>query len=155
MKYFKVLYDTYTHSVGGYDPDDEWSRDSTEGTVTVKGIKEVDEKSYSDLFLSDGPLDKVYLLWCEYTTGDSFGRDGGQFEGVMLHRNLDAARENARRIRAHNEGEGKGHGKNAYTVTLLTDEGEEFKCDTPWNGFFETLDSVNIELVSLSYKEEF
>jgi len=155
MRYFKVLYDTYRHSVGGSDPDDEWSRDSTKGNVTVKGIKEVDEKEYSDLVLSDGPLDNVYLLWCEYTTGDSFGRDGGQFEGVMLHRTLEAARENARRIRAHNQGEGKKCTKGAFSVTLLTDEGEEFMCHTPWNGYFERLDGINVEKVSLAYKEEF
>jgi len=155
MRYFKVLYDTYTYSVGGYDPDDKWSRDSTEGNVTVKGIEEVDEKEYSELVLSDGPLDNVYLLWCEYTTGDSFGRDGGQFEAVMLHRNIEAARENARRIRAHNEGEGKGRTPGAFSVTLLTDEGEEFMCHTPWNGYSETLDDVNVEKVLPTYKEKF
>lgn len=37
MTFIKFEVDAHYWSVGGYDPEDEWSRDSTDGDVSVRG----------------------------------------------------------------------------------------------------------------------
>lgn len=148
MKYFRVAYDEHVYSTGGYDPDDEWTRDSTETNITVNGVVEVNDKVYSDLYLEDGPVDRLYMVWCRYETGDSFGRDTGKAEWVSLHRDLEVAEKNAMRIREHDRRNGTGS-RSSSTVKLLTDEGKEYDCYTPWVGFFERLEDIIVQSVDV------
>ena len=71
-----------THNVGGLDPDDVWSRDSTEGSVDVVGARLEAKDGYDCLFTDKevAPGATVWLVWAEYTTGDSFGSDGGNYD---------------------------------------------------------------------------
>lgn len=150
MRYFKIEKDTFCQNLGGWDADDEWSRDSYYESHTVRGIKEVKEKDYFDLPLEDGE-GPIYLLYAIYDTGDSFGRDEGRFEAVMLHHDRSIAEENRRRILEQNRQyeQSRGHNMEDYSVTLLTDSGKEFQISTPWNGYFEDLSTVEIEEVEI------
>ena len=149
MKHFRVRYKTCTMNLGGFDPEDSWSRDSTSQHHEILGIEEVPEGGYSDLVADDeGPY---YLLYVIYNTGDSFGRDDGQIEFVFLHTNQCMGYKNITRINEHYQTDGgmyygnKDYAK--FSVCLLDDNGEEFKLHVPWTGFFEDL--VDVELVEV------
>lgn len=139
MAYVKVNADCQIWSIGGEDPDDEWSRDSTDGSVTVLSISEVDEKDYHDICV---PFDVVpgkdyYLVWAQYTTGDSFGYDGGWSEFVDLFQTEEKA-ESARVCL-----------DDVSCQTYLRDDGTEIHIYRPWAGYFESLDRLEIETVRL------
>lgn len=153
MRYFEVKYKSNTVNLGGRNKNDPWSADSTASDVEVQGLFEVGADDYRDLVIADGPIDELYLLWCVYSTGDSFSRHSGKAEWVMLHRDSVVAGENARAIRAHYEEHRSGFSDDAYSVKLKTDEGEEFKVHVPWNGYFESLTDVIVERVYLQSKE--
>ena len=117
-----------THSVGGLDPDDVWSRDSTEGSVEIVGARLEAKDGYDCLFTDKevAPGATVWLVWAEYTTGDSFGSDGGNYELLEICHSAEDAESR------------KTHfaGVTDYSV--------------PWNGYFENLDSLNVSELVLS-----
>lgn len=151
QRYFKVKTDGYIENIGGYDPDDEWSRDSTAGETYPVSLKEVSRNSYFDLVV-DAPKDttEFYIVYVQYKTGDSFGRDGGQLECVSLHTDKTIAEQNKDRIQQHHSTDGKKFGASQYpnfSVVLLTDSGKEFQVHTPWNGYFEQIDDVCVDSI--------
>lgn len=59
------------------DPNDRWDRDDTASSYTINGIVKVGEDEYQDLTV---PYEvekntNYFLLYCVYSTGDSFGHD--------------------------------------------------------------------------------
>ena len=95
MKTVYVVKDIYYQNLGGYDPDDEWSRDSTSQDVYLRGWSfdrpSADYESV-DLEFTPKKSDTLYALCVSYDTGDSFGRDDGQLEVVHLFRDEDDVR---------------------------------------------------------------
>lgn len=110
-------------SLGGFDPDDSWSRDSTDGTVTVHGARRVDKDRYGTLSVAGDIAagTPVFLVWAQYSTGDSFGSDGGQYELLEVLTDKTAAEARAAFYRSVTD----------YSV--------------PWNGYFENLDFVRVD----------
>lgn len=148
MRYFTVEKKTYCENLGGWDADDEWSRDSTHEHHDILGIKEVKKGAHFDLPLEDGE-GPIYLLYAIYDAGDSFGRDEGQFEAVMLHHNLEVAQRNKALIEEHYKKYKPECCEEAFSLKLLTDSGEEFQLSVPWTGYFESLTHVEIEEVEI------
>lgn len=131
--YIKFEVDQRSWNVGGSDPDDEWSRDSYDGEVSVVGAKLVKEDSY-DILGSEHEFavgDVCYLVWAQYSTGDTFGRDGGQYELLEVYPSYEVAKErekvyeNLSDRRSENVGQAIGY--------------------VPWLGYFESLDFVRVE----------
>lgn len=115
-----------------------------------------------------------YLLYVTYSTGDSFHLEYGHVEFVGLYKSEKVAKENAHRIQEHNEkynlcDQGqwrrtpltaeqkrmcKKFNKSRGALTLLFEiEGEQIKeheIYAPWQGYFERLTSVNVQVVYLS-----
>lgn len=68
---------------------------------------------------------EYYLLYVEYSTGDSFGRDDGRLEFIGLYDDVEIAKENARRIResadkSFEAGGGAGAGLTSLLVRFLS-----------------------------------
>ena len=149
MRYFTVEKQTFVQNLGGWDADDEWSRDSYAEDHIILGIKEVKNNKYFDLPLEDGE-GPIYLLYAIYSTGDSFGHDEGQFEAVMLHHNQEVAERNKALIEEHYKKYKPEAGcMEAYSLKLYTDSGKEFTLSVPWTGFFESLTMVEVEGVEI------
>lgn len=63
----------------------------------------------------------VFLVWAKYSTGDSFGHDGGQYELLEVHTDANTAH-----LRAEH-------------FSKVTDY------SVPWTGYFEHLDYVTVD----------
>ena len=92
--------------------------------------------------------DLVYLVWLEYSSGDSFGNsDRGNVESIALFKN----KEDAEKLKEALENRDKEHDPNVgynerYSFEFQSSEGEQIKYSyCPWKGYFENLDDVHIE----------
>lgn len=143
----KVECKSYTENLGGYDPEYRWSRDSTHTENTVTGIS-IPRKSYDkdlcvDFEVKEGVT--YYLLWADYETGDSFGRDSGQTEWVALYESKDIAEKAANILRDNYDNK-----RNQYEVTIPLTENKEMSFYIPWKGYFEHLNYLEVTPVELS-----
>ncbi|HET8688511.1 MAG TPA: hypothetical protein VFM18_18010 [Methanosarcina sp.] len=90
--------------------------------------------------------DQAYLVWAEWSSGDSFGhgdRNNVEALGVFMHKH-DA--ENFAQVLRETRSNKSESGNFSWTSS----EGQivETGC-LPWCGYFETLDNINVELVSV------
>lgn len=88
----------------------------------------------------------MYDIEIDYTTGDSFGSERIEGESVgIVTSDLDKAKENLRRIKAHYEKYAcdSDTPDERYELALLTDEGERTIFPF-WTGYFETLHGAMI-----------
>jgi len=142
MANVKVNVDSYCESYGEVDPEDSWSRESTDMSHSIRSVTE--SGNYFDL-VTDFDLDasrNYHLLYVIYDTGDSFGTDGGQIEFVGLYQDLNTAHENRRRLEEHYKSP-----EDSHTVALVTDSGEECKMGVPYMGYFESLRDIEVQTV--------
>lgn len=123
------------------DPEDSWSRDSTAANITVHGIKLVKNAQYRDITVPfDVDINKSYiLLWADYNTGDSFGSDRNLTEFIDLFETVEAA-EAARKALETATGDAQ------YT----REDGSVVQMYVPWHGYFESLNSINLDLVRVT-----
>lgn len=141
--------DTYGETTRSADPTDEWDRNDTHTDHNIRGFHaEPDENArFSDLWVPYEPEYGVdyYLLYVVYSTGDSFGHDSGEgieYIGLYTKDELDVARENREKIEKH----GDGHSSD-FHVDLKTPSGQTFQQHTPWVGYFESIDYIELEAV--------
>jgi hypothetical protein len=118
---FEVSIETWVTREGA--PDDQWDCDSTDGSVTVTACRVAQQDGYNVLQTSDTVAvgGKVWLVWAQYSTGDSFGSDGGHYELCGVFSNLVSAEAEVARLQSVDD----------YSV--------------PWNGYFENLDFIKAE----------
>ena len=140
----EVMYDEHTTNLGGNDPDDRWTRDSTDRDITINGLTIVD--NCFDTVCQDDVVigDQVGLLWAKYSTGDSFGNDGGQTEFIQVLplSKMHILKQNAETIMSANDAD-------SQSVELLDAYGETYKMGCPWYGYFEHLQSVDIKVLTV------
>lgn len=120
------------------DPTDEWDRDDT---YTERGdFKLVLSEKYPDVYLDDAKLgDHVYLIFAEYSTGDSFGYDeNARVEIISVHRSKDLAEKNRAMLASINKHDG-------YKTFIELDNGKEMQIHVPWTGYFESLTELHCE----------
>ena len=128
-----------THrNVGGYDPDDSWSRDSMEGDYWVTGVhlsggmRDEVESPKGETF---NVGDVVHVTYVVYTTGDTFGSDGGNSSVLVATNDIGVARAAERWAR---EVETYGYCGEDWAV------GMESPPYPSWYGYFEHVDDVRI-----------
>jgi hypothetical protein len=134
------------------DPNDRWDRASTSTTWDIRGLKLIDKEG-SHYFNYRETVDvnfepekgKIYhLLYAVYSTGDSFGHDDSAcFEAIGVYQDRKIAEENEKRLR---EGKPTVTEKWGTRVVLLMegmDKGHEYH--PPWNGYFESLNRLEVE----------
>jgi hypothetical protein len=89
---------------------------------------------HSDLKLKPGA--EVFLVWAEYSTGDSFGNASrGSVEIIEIFSSKEEAKDIVDRLYRHTE----------YSFTGETLSGRPVSLYCPWHGYFEHLDDIHIE----------
>lgn len=123
MTWLKFDVDTTTWVTREGDSEDEWDRDSTDGSVEILSCKLSDIDAYDSLPIDFSATvgDEIWLVWAKYSTGDSFGTDGGKYELCSVFQDEQSARKEEKRLEEVTD----------YSV--------------PWTGFFEDLDYVTVE----------
>ncbi len=135
MKYLELLRTSHSVDTSEADPNDSWDRPNTYTTHRVEGLRLCDKDGYGCLPVDDDIKsgDTLWVLYAIYSTGDSFGHDeGGQFEWLSWHRTEELAQKNLSAIEA-----------GASSLTL--DNGKRQDFYRGWDGYFESLDSLEVK----------
>ena len=89
--------------------------------------------------------DIVYLVWIEWGSGDSVGHaNGSNTESIGLFKTYEDAESLAKNIRKHDDVDND----NKFNWTSKEGEVVEYGF-APWFGYFESLDSINVESVTI------
>lgn len=156
VTYIKIFDSGETYVTQEADPDDEWSRDSTDSTVSINGFAIKKETEWYDLIVPF-KIEKekeYFLLYVIYSTGDSFGTDGGKVQYIDLFEKEEDAKENQKRINEHykryckvdSDGTAFRHKHfSPFSVKLTNPAGKPYDCSVSWTGYFEGLTDVVIE----------
>lgn len=137
-----ILQDIHYQNLGGYDPDDSWSRNSTREDVTLKGWSlERPSGDWDSVTVEFTPdlHETLYALCVSYDTGDSFGRDEGKLEVVHLFRDRNIAQENLNAL-----GDSYYQSKGGI-FDMKLDDGSVKEIYAPHMGYFESLNDVFLE----------
>jgi len=90
-----VKHNSYTENCGGYDPEDEWSRDSTSTSWSFNGVGILRENQIEDITIVCDHVEegqKVFVTVAVWDTGDSFGWDDGMCaEAFSVHTSYESA----------------------------------------------------------------
>lgn len=131
-------YDQTHHNVGGLDPEDSWSRDSYDGDYWVTGVHlsggmrdEVETPKGESFEVGD----TVHVAYVVYTTGDTFGSDGGNSAMLVATADIEVAR--AAEKWAH-QANIYGYCEESWAV------GMESPPYPSWSGYFEHVDDIRI-----------
>lgn len=152
----RVIDDSYTH-VTRHATEDIWDRDDTATDHSIRGIEVVDDSSYYDLTVSFkvSPGEQYYLVYVNYDTGDSFGRDEGRVEWIDLFKSAELADDLAKKIAEDkrqypNFFSNNEEGTWSHQLTYTLDNGEEASLYTAtWKGYFEHFNYVEVVPVSV------
>lgn len=160
VKKIVIDFDSDTYSTGGYDPEDEWSRDSTSTTWTAPSYCKIikgDERHYvSDTELVPASVqvgDTIFMVWVQYSTGDSFGYDSGySHEIIGLYKDSKLANQAAEAIREDNRDKPDysfNDGGNQVMVPTFDGTSERPQRTGGWKGYFEGLDFVEVSSLTV------
>lgn len=132
--YLNVINDSYMLVDIESDPDDMYGADSTTTFNHIIGIQI--SQGVWDLVVDFDVLDNVtyYLVYVEYTTGDSFHYSSGNIQYVGLFRDESTALENIKRI--------ESAGTDSYSIEFINDAGKTWKESISWVGYFEHVENV-------------
>ena len=85
------------------------------------------------------------VVWAEWSSGDSFGHgERNCTEVIGIFQDLRSASDLRDKLLAHK----KGDTDRGYDIT--TPDGQHFKCGyISWNGYFESLDEIHIDTVTV------
>jgi hypothetical protein len=114
-------------------------RDDTAADISVYSISRKAEKGYRDISVGFDvvPGQNYWLLWADYDTGDSFGRDGNKVEFIDLFQSPDRAAAAAKELEDVRD----------FSAKYTREDGTKIKMYIPWVGYFESLNSLNITMV--------
>lgn len=137
-------YEHTNYNIGGEDPEDPWSRDSTEGDYYVKSVHlsggmRDEYETPGDETIEVG--DTVYVAYVVYTTGDTFGSDGGYHAPLVVTKDVTIANKAldwARNIKDY------GHCTQDWAAGM---ENKPYPC---WYGYFEYVDKFAIDTFIVS-----
>jgi hypothetical protein len=140
VKYLHLNTESYTDVTREADPDDEWGADDTNTSWSLRGIMLSDTDGQHAL-PADFPVEigeTVYVVYAIYSTGDSFHHaDGEYLEVLSFHK------DSARAYR--NKAAAEGPRKDRHDMTIEFDSGAKVQRYCPWDGYFESLDRVDVE----------
>ena len=124
-----------------------WSKEY-ENRLGMVSIEKDHPDVVADLDIKEG--DRVYVVWCEWSDGDSFGRsERGGVEAIGVFKDTNAAIAFAKFIEADNRSDEDSYSK---VKTFKSEDGQEFTIRgyLPWNGYFEHLEEIHIQTVTVA-----
>jgi hypothetical protein len=160
-----LKFNSYTENLGGRTEDDDWSRDATSTTSTLEQVFALDAKESFAFTLKNGdfpacdlvvgaevgPGDKVFIVWVEYGTSDSFGSDGGNVEMIGAFIDEERAKKCAQDCENFNENDSSTYmDTSRYEMRVELDNGQTYNVWIPWTGYFENLERVHITPMIIS-----
>lgn len=156
----KIAYDfdCYSHSTGGYDPEDSWSRDSTSTTWSAPtSCKIVTDTArygseYDEVPDTVKPGDTIYMVWVQWSSGDSFGQDdGANHEVIGFYQTAELAEQARKAVDDEcRTGYSFEQGGNRVLVPLFDGSGTREQYTGSWKGYFESLDHVDVQAMIVS-----
>lgn len=178
---FVVDYQSYSSVTREADPDDKYDRDSTSTDHTVSGLSVSEDNRFDVVgaFVPDADNQKCFLVYVIYSTGDSFGHDeNANIEFIQVFKTLEKAQDCALQIKNNAELYNKTHRSyekadksvldalrsslikdpndkkysHDYSVCFKDEAGNIQRISASWNGYFESVSSVNVEEFSLKKK---
>ena len=91
MTKLNLEYDSQVTNLGGEDPDDSWSRDSTSTDYTFTHLK-ISDGYFTDTVPFDVNIgDTLYAVIAVYDTGDTFGSDTASPEHIATFKTKEEA----------------------------------------------------------------
>jgi hypothetical protein len=120
--------------------DEKWGPWSEDWSHSFGSIHRITPPQYSDVssdlnILAEEP---VYVVWVEYSTGDSFGwANRGRAVAVGVFKTY----EDAQALEAWLNNKDKAR---SYSQTYDSPDGQILQIYCEWEGYFERLESVNI-----------
>ncbi len=163
MTKIRINNDQYTTVTRKGNSDDEWDRDDTCTSNSIKGFTVTGDNEYYDL---EVPFDiergvAYFLVIAIYDTGDSFSRTDGQIVYIDMYKSYDKAYRCVDALDKHHQQQVeimgyRNRGKKKvprdykeYSCTIQDETDKEYQFSVPWHGYFESLSSYNIELVTM------
>jgi hypothetical protein len=148
--YLRVDYDKREYVTREADRSDEWDRDDTSASWDFKSVGVVSSVSCFDLVVPFDVKkgDDVWVVVAIYSTGDSFGHDDracAEYIDAFLDKHK------ARACRDAVEKSRKGWDDyEEKKCEWIREDGSLGKLDyVPWNGYFESLDTVECEYLEV------
>ena len=100
------------------------------------------------------PGDKVFVVWLEYSSGDSFGHaDRKYIETPAIFNNHEDA-ENLKKLIEDKKEDLDWRNENANHVLYNSNDGQKLNFYASWTGYFDSLDNVYIEEVTMSHRRD-
>jgi hypothetical protein len=133
------LYKRLLHSVYSSEPYGPWEEtwENTLGNV-YKSDRLIWNTERVDVDYEPKVGDIVYVLWVEYSSGNSFGRGVRNYTDMIhVFKDNDKAWEAYRLLK-----DSEDHN---YSVTYETDTGKQVPYYRPWLGYFDQLDEIHVE----------
>lgn len=139
MSFFKVIVDINEYQTREPNGDDDWDSGDTAADISINGVEFAEH--YFDVVLpteycGNKPL---FLLWANYDTGDSFGRQCNKFEAVDIFQDRSRAEAAQRALTDSPEG----------NASYVRDDGTTIQYSCPWDGYFECLNYLEVEEVAI------
>lgn len=136
-----------TDENGDYVQYGSWSEVYTNNIVprVIKDPKFPDVTSTLDIERGE----KAFVVWVEYSTGDSFGHSSRSgTEAIAIFKDYVVAKELADAIEGHKPDRDISDWDNKYKLKLKTSDGQEFDIYTgSWHDYFGGLDEVHVDEV--------
>lgn len=138
-----------THSESSDEPYGYWHQSYSNTFQSIsKGGTYPDVVSTHDLNKGD----KAFVVWVEYSHGDSFGHsDRGNVEVVGVFTDKAIAEELKAALIDYEKHKPGKQWDDRYRFHFKTSDGQEFNYGfVPWSGYFEHLDDVHIQETQIS-----
>ena len=146
---YKVTMESYCNE--SYHSGEQFGEWRESYTNHLKSIASRDDK-YPDVnsIHKIEPGQGALVVWIEYSSGDSFGHADRKYTEIMgLFKDMESALSLKTQIESWNPRENKKW-EEAHSYHFKTPDGQEFKSGfAPWSGHFESLDSVNVDVVTI------
>lgn len=139
MSFFKVIVEINEYQTREPNEGDEWDSGDTAADISIQGV-EFAERYFDVALPQEYDASKpLFLLFANFDTGDSFGRQCNKFEAVDIFQ--DRARAEAAGSALMESPEGG--------ASYVRDDGTTIQYSCPWHGYFESLNYLELEEVRI------
>lgn len=151
----KIYYtfDSTSYVTRHSDPDERWDADDTSTTWRAPDKISLSKPDTWNFETDDLPWevkagDTIFMVWLQYSTGNSFGRNDGEYHEVVgWYQNVDDAIKCQTAIENEDPNYRFEEGGNTIQVPTFDGQATRKLYTGSWKGYFESLDDVQVETV--------